>query len=297
MITEGRARRHVLHVLTIEEETMKRNLFALLLVATVIFAVAVSGIASSGQRERARERDRDRSSEDSEFTEKDEFHQTYQLSAGARVEVRGINGAVEIETAPGSVAEVNVVRSARTREDLEFHKVLVEQTASSLVVQGEKDRSGGERGHNVRQHVTLRLPRQVDLAVSGINGRATVGQIDGPVKLSGINGRVEVAQAMGYSDISGINGQVKMTISQLGERGIHVSGVNGGVELFFAEDLNADLDVTGINGSVTPAVANVTVMGTLDRHNFHAKIGAGGSPIKVSGVNGHVKLSRVGAPG
>ncbi len=133
--------------------------------------------------------------------------------------------------------------------------------------------------------------------MSGINGRATVGQIDGPVKLSGINGRVEVAQAMGYSDISGINGQVKMTISQLGERGIHVSGVNGGVELFFAEDLNADLDVTGINGSVTPAVANVTVLGKLDRQNFHAKIGAGGSPIKVSGVNGHVKLSRVGAPG
>ncbi|HJZ67831.1 MAG TPA: hypothetical protein VKF81_06910 [Blastocatellia bacterium] len=272
---------------------MKKNLFALLLVATVIFTVAVSGLSSSGQRERSRDRD----SEDSEFSEKDEFHQTYQLSAGARVEVRGINGAVEIETAPGSTAEVNVVRSARTREDLEFHKVLVEQTATSLVVQGEKDHSGSSRGHNVRQHVTLRLPRQVDLAVSGINGRATVGQIDGPVKLSGINGRVEVAQAMGYSDISGINGQVKMTISQLGERGIHVSGVNGGVELFFAEDLNADLDVTGINGSVNPAVANVTVLGKIDRQNFHAKIGAGGSPIKVSGVNGHVKLSRVGAPG
>jgi hypothetical protein len=274
---------------------VKKNLFELLLVATVILSVAAFGLGASQQRERAR--DRDRSSEDSDFSEKDEFHQTYQLSAGARVEVRGINGAVDIETAPGSTAEVNVVRSARTREDLEFHKVLVEQTATSLVVQGEKDRSGSDRGRNVRQRVTLRLPRQVDLAVSGINGRTTVGEIDGPVKLSGINGRVEVAQAMGYSDISGINGQVKMTISQLGERGIHVSGVNGGVELSFAEDLNADLDVTGINGSVTPAVANVTVMGKLDRQNFHAKIGAGGSPIKVSGVNGHVKLSRVGAPG
>jgi hypothetical protein len=274
---------------------MKKNLFALLVIATLIFAVAAPSLGSSQQRERARERDR--SSEDSDFTEKDEFHQTYQLSAGARVEVKGINGAVDIETAPGSVAEVNIVRSARIREDLEFHKVLVEQTANTLVVQGEKDRSGGERGHNVRQRVTLKLPRQVDLDVRGINGRTTVGEIDGPVTLSGINGRVEVAQAMGYSDIRGINGQVRMTISRLGERGINMSGINGGVELFFAEDLNADLDVTGINGSVTPAVANVTVMGKLDRQNFHAKIGAGGSPIKVSGVNGHVKLSRVGAPG
>ena len=64
-----------------------------------------------------------------------------------------------------------------------------------------------------------------------------------------------------------------------------------------AEDLNADLDVTGINGSVNPAVGNVTILGKLDRQNFHAKIGGGGSPIKVSGINGHVKLSRVGSPG
>ena len=137
----------------------------------------------------------------------------------------------------------------------------------------------------------------IDLGVSGVNGRVGVGEIDGPVRLSGINGKVDVAQAMGYSDISGINGRVKVTITQLGERGIHVSGVNGGVELLFAEDLNADLDVTGINGSVNPAVANVTILGKLDRQNFHAKIGAGGSPIKVSGINGHVKLSRVGSPG
>jgi hypothetical protein len=73
--------------------------------------------------------------------------------------------------------------------------------------------------------------------------------------------------------------------------------VNGGVELFFAEDLNADLDVTGINGSVNTDVANVTIFGKLDRQNFHAKIGSGGSPIKVSGINGHVKLARAGSPG
>jgi DUF4097 and DUF4098 domain-containing protein YvlB len=143
----------------------------------------------------------------------------------------------------------------------------------------------------------LRIPRQVDLAVSGINGRVGVGEIDGPVRVSGVNGKVDVAQAMGYSDLSGINGRVKVTISQLGERGIHVSGVNGGVELFFAEELNADLDVTGINGGVDTDVANVTVFGKLDRHSFRAKIGSGGSPIKVSGINGRVKLARVGSPG
>lgn len=279
----------------------KRNLFALLLVATVVFALAPQSFSSPAQeRERRRATTtRPNTDDGDDFQEKDEFRQSYQLSPGARVEVRGINGVVDIETSPGSTAEVNIIRSARNREDLEYRKVIVEQTATSLVVRSENDRerSGMGRNRDVRQRVMLRLPRQVHLGVSGVNGRVGVGEIDGPVRLSGINGKVEVAQALGYSDISGINGRVKITISQLGQQGIHVSGVNGGVELLFAEDLNADLDVTGINGSVNLAVANVTVFGKIDRQNFHAKIGGGGSPIKVSGINGHVKLGRVGSPG
>jgi hypothetical protein len=285
---------------------MRRTIFALFLVATVFFALAPQSFGSAQERERRRttttttSRTTTTTHEDGDdLPEKDEFHQSYQLLGGARVEVRGINGSVDIETGPGSVAEVNIVRSARNRDDLEFRKVIVEQTPNSLVVRGDNDREKSNFGRNrdVRQRVTLRIPRAVDLGVSGVNGRVGVGEIDGPVRLSGINGRVDVAQAMGYSDISGINGRVKITISQLGEKGIHVSGVNGGVELSFAEDLNADLDVTGINGSVNADVANVTVFGKLDRQNFHAKIGSGGAPIKVSGINGHVKLARAGSPG
>jgi len=281
---------------------MRKNLLALTLVAAVVFALAAQSLSSSApQRERTRtatntSTNTSTNSDSSDFQEKDEFNQSYQLAAGATVVVSGINGSVDIETSAGSVAEVNIVRSARNRDDLEFRKVLVEQTATSLTVKGENDSSSG-RNREVRQRVTLKLPRAIDLGVSGVNGKVGVGEIDGPVRLSGINGKVQVAQAMGYSDISGINGQVKVTISQLGQRGIHVSGVNGGVELMFAEDLNADLDVTGINGSVNPQVANVTVFGKIDRQNFHAKIGSGGSPIKVTGINGHVKLGRVGSPG
>ncbi|MEK6289014.1 MAG: hypothetical protein AABO57_25115 [Acidobacteriota bacterium] len=272
---------------------MKKNFLALILVAMVVLGVAPQSLSSTG-----RQRERDRDSEDRDFSEKDEFRQSYQLSAGAHVEVEGINGTVDIETAPGGTAEVTVIRSARNRADLEYKKVIVEQSASSLVVRGEKDRDRSfGRNRDVRQRVMLKLPRHIDLSVSGVNGRVGVGEVDGPVRLQGINGKVEVAQAMGYSDISGINGRVKITISRLGERGIHVSGVNGGVELMFSEELNADLDVTGINGSVSPEVANVTVFGKIDRQNFHAKIGSGGAPIKVTGINGHVKIGRVGSPG
>ena len=233
-------------------------------------------------------------SDDSEFTERDEFRQSYTLAPGASVKLSGINGAVDVETAGGGAAEVHVVRTARNKADLDYHKIIVEQTASGLVVRGEKnnnsDRDGDRR--QVRQRVTMRIPRNVDFTASGINGRATVGEIEGPVRLSGINGRVDVAQARGYTDISGINGSVTMFISQLTERGVRVSGVNGRVELKFGEALNADLSVSGINGAVhTDGLPNVTVQGRISRQNFNARIGAGGAPITVSGVNGSVRLA------
>src|SRR5262249_28754195 len=127
--------------------------------------------------------------------------------------------------------------------------------------------------------------------------RTVVGEIEGPVHLSGINGQVTVAQAVGYSEINGINGKVSVTISRLGERGINVNGVNGGVELRFVDEVNADVDVTGINGTVHADVPNAVLQGKIDRQNFHAKIGTGGNPIKVNGINGHVRLVRAGATG
>jgi hypothetical protein len=228
--------------------------------------------------------------QDTEFSEREEMRQTYNIAPGAEVKVSGINGRVEIETSSGGAAEVYILRSARNREDLAYHKVLIEQTPTSLTVHGESNRDNSFNHHEVRQYVRLRVPRQVELSVSGINGRVQVGEIDGAVQLKGINGGVEVAQAVGYADISGINGRVNVTLARLGERGMRLSGINGGIELRFANELNADLRVSGINGDVVTDVPNVTVEGRINRNNFNARIGAGGAPINVSGINGKLHL-------
>jgi len=263
---------------------MKTRLTAVLIAFALLAASAMAGASGAVQH-------REGMGDSHDLPERDEINQTYRLSNGAKVEVRGINGTVDVESAAGNTAEVHIVRSARTREDLNYRKIIIEHTDTSLVVRTEKE-DGPQRGHEVRQVVTLKVPRQIDLSVSGVNGRTNVGEIDGPVAISGVNGKVDVAQAMGYSTLSGINGRLTVTIAQLGERGIHVSGINGGVELRFVDAVNADIDVTGINGSVNTDLPNVTLLGKIDRQNFHAKIGGGGSPIRVSGINGHVRLVR-----
>jgi opacity protein-like surface antigen len=287
---------------------MKKSLLIGLLMA-VAFAVVVPKafnafaektveLGAFVQKEKDKDKDKDKDWDDNSFSEKEEFRQTYQLSPGAQVNVSGINGRVEIETTNGSAAEVYIVRSARTKDDLQYRKIIIEPSAASLVIRGEndkeRDRSYG-RDREVRQQVFLKVPRQIDLTASGVNGRVNVGEVDGPVTVSGVNGRVDVAQALGYSKLSGINGRVTVTIARLGERGARISGINGGVEIRFADQVNADLEVTGINGNVSAELPDVTVQGKVDKNNFRAKIGAGGSPIHVSGINGRVTLTRGGS--
>ncbi len=204
---------------------------------------------------------------DRDLKERDEMRQSYQLSAGARVEVAGISGAVKIETADIDTAEIAIVRYAATRAALEHHKIIVDHSPTSLFVHGEKDGSSVRsmlahlltRRNDVRQEVTLRLPRRVQLFTNGVNGRVTIGEVDGAVSVHGVNGRVEIAQAADHAEVSGVNGGVTMTLAQLGEKGVGIHGVNGGIELRFANDTNASFEVHGINGGVRSDASDIIV--------------------------------------
>ena len=232
---------------------------------------------------------------------RDEIRQTFKLAAGARVEVRGINGPVRVEATDSDTAEVHVLRTARDRRDLERQKVVVEQTGTGLVVRGQKDAdddwwkfwSGGE----VRTEVNVKAPRRAEVAAKGINGAVSVGEFEGAVGVSGVNGRVDIARSVGRAEISGVNGGVTLGVARLGGDGVTIKGVNGGVKIRAAGDLNADLEVKGLNGSVTLNLPNV-VEEERGRSSLRARIGAGGAPITIKGVNGGVQFEpATAAPG
>jgi DUF4097 and DUF4098 domain-containing protein YvlB len=223
---------------------------------------------------------------------KDEVRQTVRLQPGATVEIGSINGTVRAETSDSNAAEIYIVRSARTKAELEYRKIDLTATPERLVIKGEQER-GRQRGE-VRHRVVLKLPRNIELSVSGVNGAVQIGAIDGMVHVNGINGRVAIDHAMSTTDISGINGRVQIALTRLDERGLTISGVNGKVELQFAEDLNADINVDGINGNVVSEVGNITIQGKVTPSSFRGRIGAGGPAIEVSGVNGSVRFVREG---
>jgi hypothetical protein len=228
---------------------------------------------------------------------------SYALAPGARVEVTGISGPVEIATTDSSVAEVHIENNVSDARDLEYHRIIVEHDADRLVVRAENKNGGGwgflrwltgHGGGSVTQKVMLKVPRQVNVAARGINGEVRIGEVEGAVRVSGINGEVNVARAAGRADFSGVNGNVSVAMTRLGDEGVRVSGVNGNIELKLAEDVNADLRVGGLSGKVDYDLKNVTVEDdNNNRSKFNARIGAGGSPIKISGIHGDVHLAYI----
>src|ERR1700741_196486 len=110
-----------------------------------------------------------------DFNERDEINRTYQLAPGARVEVSSIRGPVEITTGDSATAEVQIIRTARNRADLEYHKIEVEQTGNGLVVRGVQEPEQRQRENiQVNHHVILKLPRRIELTVSSVSGSLKV---------------------------------------------------------------------------------------------------------------------------
>jgi len=229
-----------------------------------------------------------------EYEVTDQVNKTVTLSPGSSTRISGFNGRVTVETWDADRAEINIQIKASSEEAMARKPVIIENTPNSLVIKTENDKEGGkwDRDHGwVRHEVNVRLPRNGNLKVSGINGGVTVGQLTGEVGVSGVNGRVKVEQAGTVAELSGINGGVSVAMVRLSDAGLRISGINGGVEVGIRSEVNADIDVRGINGGIDTDLP-LSVQGEMKRGQLVGKLGAGGAPIKISGINGGVKLLR-----
>ena len=265
------------------------------------------------------------------FQERDEINRIFQLKPGARVEVSNIRGPVEITNAAGATAEVQIIRTARTREDLEYHKIEVEQTPEGLIVRGRQEPERRRQNVQVNHRVILKLPRRIDLTVasvsgsvktgdvdglvnlSSVSGSATVGNVSGTLAVNSISGSLEVGdvggearvnsisghlglgQVNGRLDVSSVSGGLTATLVHLASQGIHIRSISGSVALRFKDEVNADFNAEDVSGKVYIDVPNVNLHDGSKSPDVRARIGSGGAPISISisSVSGDVRLTRI----
>jgi hypothetical protein len=224
-----------------------------------------------------------------------EIRQSYVLAPGARVELSGLNGAVNIETSDTKTAEIYIERTASCQEALDRRKVTIESDANSLRIHGDKSDDAGFFarlfGGSASERTTLKLPRQIALTAKGVNGAFITGDIDGAVEVAGVNGRVQVGSTLGTATFKGINGNMMVGLKRIDQEGVTLSGINGNIELQLGADVNADFEARGMNGNVISDLPGIAI-DRQKRGNYWGRIGTGGAGITAKGINGNIRLTR-----
>ena len=222
-----------------------------------------------------------------------QINRTVTLAPGADVKIQSINGLVSVETWDGDRAEINITVRASDITAMERQPIIIEATPNSLTIRVEEDREGRRRGDRgwVRHEARLKLPKDVNLKVSSVNGKVDVGAITGEVGVTSVNGGVVVAQAGTATQLSSINGGISVSLLRLGEGGLRVHSVNGGVKIGLPSETSAEIDVHSINGGIKSDLP-ITVIGEMKHGQLRGRVGDGGPQISITSVNGGVTLQR-----
>ena len=221
-------------------------------------------------------------------TGQEESHQTYQLAAGAHIDVSDISGPVSVEAIDGQSAEVHIYRTAKNSGDLAYRKVFVEQTSSGLTIRQRPD----PFKINLLTRVVLKLPRQVSVSAKSISGDLNISGIDGAVDLNAISGSVQAMDLNEILSVSGASGNVRLAVTRINDAGLRVSNVSGNVYLRLGNDLNAELSISNTSGGVSNKIEGLS-LDKVGASNYSAHLGSGGPRIVVSNVTGAVVLQRI----
>jgi hypothetical protein len=223
------------------------------------------------------------------YQEHDGINRSFSLPAKAGVEVSAINGSVDIVAVDGDTANVQLERTASSREEMDCNHIVLEQVSGRLLIQSINIGGQGCSVIQVRHRLLLSLPRQVDLSIHGVSGPINIGEIEGALRISGNSGPINLAQSGRASRITGNSGTITVKLRKIDARGLELSGNSGTIKLSVDDESNVDVRVAGQSGTVSNELPNARFIKT-GAADYYARIGSGGPTINVSGNSGSILL-------
>lgn len=231
---------------------------------------------------------------------REEFHQTYPLSATGRVSLENINGGVQIKVWDRAALQLDAIKKAYRKERLDEAKIDVTSTEENIRIKteypsGNQTFRGGEGRYNnpaIVEYI-LTVPRKAMLeTIELVNGSLDIDGVEGDVKASSINGKVVARGLMGEAKLSTINGQLHAIFTKLDEaKPISLNSVNGSVNLIIPSNSNAAIRASTVHGGISNDFGLQVRVGDYVGQNLEGQIGNGGPRVKLENVNGSIKIS------
>lgn len=146
--------------------------------------------------------------------------------------------------------------------------------------------SGSKTSASVRYRITV--PKQAKVSIDTVNASITAQGVEGGYELETVNGRIDVTRGAGSLEASTVNGGIRAEL--LNTRGqLKLETVNGSVDLTVPRAIHADVHVSTVNGRIE---SDLPLVGSeIGRRSLRGSInGGGGIPIRISTVNGSVRI-------
>jgi DUF4097 and DUF4098 domain-containing protein YvlB len=231
---------------------------------------------------------------------REEFHQTYPLSATGRVLLENINGGVQIKVWDRAAVQVDAVKRAYRKDRLAEAKIQVNATEEYIKIETEYPyqnmnfRSDERRYENPAMvEYSLTVPRQAVLeSIELVNGSIDIEGVEGNVKASSVNGRLVARGLAGEARLSTVNGALQAMFTRLDEtKPLTLISVNGPLTLVIPSNANASVRATTVHGGISTDFGLTVKHGEYVGHSMDGQIGTGGPKIKLSNVNGSIRVT------
>ncbi len=227
----------------------------------------------------------------------EEFHQTYTLAKGGRVDLENINGSVHITGWDRNQVKVDAVKYAGRKERLDEAKIVVDAGSDYVSIHTDyRDRehtfTDDDADNPASVEYTLMVPRSIRLdEIKLINGALDITGVDGEVHASSINGHVQAQALSGRAKISTINGRLEARFTRL-DSPLELASVNGSVELTLPSDAKAEIEAATVHGGIKNDFGLRVQDHRYVGHNLHGELGSGGVRVEIRNVNGRIAIRR-----
>jgi len=235
--------------------------------------------------------------DDDDAVVKEEFHQTYPLTANGRIELDNINGAVHISVWDQNQVKVDAVKRAHDEQRLKDEEIRVNARPDSISIEThyrDHDDDWGRHNNPGSVEYTLTVPRTARLdEIKLINGRLDVTGVNGEVRASCINGKLVARGLGGRAKLETINGTLNAEFASL-VNPLELSSVNGSVHLTLPSDAKANIEASTVHGGIDNDFGLHTNDHRFVGHDMQGKLGGGGVDIRLSNVNGSIEVRHAG---
>jgi DUF4097 and DUF4098 domain-containing protein YvlB len=201
---------------------------------------------------------------------KEDFHYSYPLQPGGRLELDNRNGSIDIVGWDRNAIDVSGTKFAPTANLLQQIKVNVSVNGNnaSIATEWPKDSWHGSYGAKYM----IRVPRQTTLTrTQTTNGSVSIEDLEGGGRVSSTNGRISMARDTGDYDLHTTNGAIELEECSGSERAHTTNGAvrgrlkagsidsqstNGAIELTLMQPSNGQpIRASTTNGGIVLALA------------------------------------------